>query len=147
MACLKFPHWECPHSSSVLWNGQQSQGHLQSFYRLGTLQNPKLRQFILRGSLPLCPIYENESVLLRMYLSSRESHETLKLRQFISHDLSFVFPQRDDHCPGATNKPMKQRCKINGCNTNQFKTIVHGKNAIVHTHQQPFQRQFAELYM
>lgn len=77
MVCLRISHSECPHSLLTLWYGLRSCGHLQPIYRLGTFQNPKLGQFILCGSLPLCPIYKDGYVPLRMCLSCQESHETL----------------------------------------------------------------------
>ena len=134
MTCLKMPRSEYPYSVSGLWYGLGSRGHFQLVYKVRTPQIPKLRQFILRGSLPFYPIYKDGSAPLRMCLSYQESYETLNWGNLFHAISPLYFSQRDDFCSKAIHKPMKLWCKTSGCDTSWFKTTIHNENVVVRAH-------------
>ena len=134
MVFLELSCLECPHSSSALWHGLWSQGHLQPVYRLEILQNLKLGQFILYNSLPLYPIYENGSVPLRMYLSCRKLHETLNWGSLFHTISPFFLLQQDDHCPKVASKSVKLWCKTSECYISWLNTTIHHGYAMVHAY-------------
>ena len=128
MAFLRRSHSECSHSLSALWYGLQCRGHFQLVCRVGTLQNPKLGQFILRGCLPLCLIYKNGSVPLRMCLLCQESHETLNWGSLFHVISPLYLPLAGQ---SLFKKPVKLWCKTRECDTSWFKTTIHDENMIV----------------